>query len=212
MSELNERTGKRLKALLGEKNIKQYELAEKAGFTAQHISKLIKGKSRLTETTARCLSSVLGVRAEYLLCYDDYQTLQRKEENRYSHNDSGALLTWIIDDYVKPYSGDDLQTENYTHEWIITNNKTGDKYYCDAQAVTDFTKDILDYIQMRLEKNLLIKAKKITAKEEEKIYREHGKPYFSKSTVSDEPFNEEKISEQLQAFYNQFGHLKEYWK
>ena len=72
--ELNKLVGERLRKCIKEKNIKQSELASLSNFTEQHISKLVKGKSKLTTETARILARILEVRIEYLLYEDDFKT------------------------------------------------------------------------------------------------------------------------------------------
>lgn len=63
--------GKRLKKLCDENGITQMELANKVFISQQTISKIIKGKANLTETTARKISEVYpGYSFEWLMGYD----------------------------------------------------------------------------------------------------------------------------------------------
>lgn len=71
---LNILCGERLRKCIEKRKMKQKDVATAAHFTEQHISKIVKGKCKLTTDTARALSKVLDVRMEYLLYEDDYET------------------------------------------------------------------------------------------------------------------------------------------
>lgn len=97
---INPESGKRLSQLLSDHNIQQKELAAALNYTPQQVSRIIRGKDRLTEDFARRVveffspdkpvdmdscgqeefskyyDSVLfeTVRFEWLMCIDDYRT------------------------------------------------------------------------------------------------------------------------------------------
>lgn len=71
---LNQICAERLKQSIKSSGMKNNEVATEAGFTPQHISKLVNGKARLTADTARILANVLHVKEDYLLGEDDYPT------------------------------------------------------------------------------------------------------------------------------------------
>ncbi len=77
--EINPECGLRLKRLLRESGIKQIELAKKLNYEPQHVSSIITGKKRLTPETAYQVANMFHVRAEWLLCQDDYRTQEDKE-------------------------------------------------------------------------------------------------------------------------------------
>lgn len=77
--EINPECGLRLKRLLRERGIKQIELAKKLNYEPQHVSSIITGKRRLTPETAYQIANMFRVRAEWLLCQDDYRTQEDKE-------------------------------------------------------------------------------------------------------------------------------------
>lgn len=77
--EINPECGLRLKRLLRESGIKQIELAKKLNYEPQHVSSIITGKKRLTPETAYQVANMFHVRAEWLLCQDDYRTQDDKK-------------------------------------------------------------------------------------------------------------------------------------
>lgn len=79
--EINPECGLRLKWLLRENGIKQIELARKLNYEPQHVSSIITGRKRLTSETAYQIANMFHVRAEWLLCQDDYRTLEEKESS-----------------------------------------------------------------------------------------------------------------------------------
>ena len=74
--ELNPKHGKRLNECLNEKKMSQKELAEKSGYTKQYISYIVTGKKNMSVESAEIFANILHVRKEYLLCKDDYKTLE----------------------------------------------------------------------------------------------------------------------------------------
>ena len=79
--EINPECGLRLKWLLRESGIKQIELARKLNYEPQHVSSIITGRKRLTPETAYQIANMFHVRDEWLLCQDDYRTLEEKESS-----------------------------------------------------------------------------------------------------------------------------------
>lgn len=73
--EVNPIRGKRLKMLLTENGIDQQELADKIGYTKEHISYIINGRRNLTEEAAQAVVKQFpGTRIEWLMGYDDFKT------------------------------------------------------------------------------------------------------------------------------------------
>ena len=77
--EINPECGKRLRELLKESGIKQKELAKKLNYDPRHISNIITGKKRLTPETSYRIADMFHIRAEWLLCQDDYRTREEKD-------------------------------------------------------------------------------------------------------------------------------------
>lgn len=73
--EVNPIRGKRLKMLLTENGIDQQELADKIGYTKEHISYIINGRRNLTEEAAQAVVKQFpDTRIEWLMGYDDFKT------------------------------------------------------------------------------------------------------------------------------------------
>ena len=77
--EVNPECGGRLRELLRESGIKQKELAKKLNYDPRHISNIITGKKRLTPETSYRIADMFHIRAEWLLCQDDYRTQEEKD-------------------------------------------------------------------------------------------------------------------------------------
>lgn len=108
--ELNIICGDRLRKCIKKKNMTQKDVAAAAHFTEQHISNIKRGVCKLTTDTARALSDVLGVRMEYLLCEDDYETkLDYYLSSIKSMEETANCLCKILD--CKGYS---LHHDKYT--------------------------------------------------------------------------------------------------
>lgn len=80
-TEINPECGKRVAEWIEFAGITQKRLAKDLAYTPQQISRIVQGKSRLTEEVARKIvglykpDSVLDqFRYEYLMCYDDVRT------------------------------------------------------------------------------------------------------------------------------------------
>ncbi|WP_460644493.1 helix-turn-helix domain-containing protein [Lacrimispora brassicae] len=97
MEELNKKIGNRLRECLDNSSITQKQLAEDTGYTPQYISNIIVGKKRLSAEAARCISKILHVRVEYLLCEDDYMTNQHWWSKRHElFENQGNILESLV--------------------------------------------------------------------------------------------------------------------
>lgn len=77
--EINPIRGERLKMLLNENGVDQKELADKIGYTKEHISYIINGRRNLTEDAAKLIVRHFpGTRIEWLMGYDDFLTNYEK--------------------------------------------------------------------------------------------------------------------------------------
>lgn len=97
-SEMNKKIGSRLKSYLREKNLKQSELADILGYGSgeRYISLIVNGKRSLTQEKAEIIAKKIPpVRAEWLMCRDDYKT----EEDRNAA---------IEKDYLERYKAEKL--------------------------------------------------------------------------------------------------------
>lgn len=82
--EINPKCGERLSEWLTEAHMTQANLAEKIGYTQQHISNIIRGKKNMTPDFAQLVSEkapklingadFICVRTQWLLCMDEFKT------------------------------------------------------------------------------------------------------------------------------------------
>ncbi len=82
--ELNKEHGKRLRECLIDAGMTQKELAEKANYTPQFISNVIKGKRNMSLQSAEIFAEILHVQAGYLLGTDVIKTSDSLAANRVS--------------------------------------------------------------------------------------------------------------------------------
>lgn len=74
-TEVNPIRGERLRSLLKKHNMEQQELADKIGYTKEHISYIVNGKRNLTQEAAESIVKLFpGIRVGWLLGYDDFET------------------------------------------------------------------------------------------------------------------------------------------
>lgn len=74
-TKINTIRGERLKILLSEKGISQKDLAEKIGYTKEHVSYIVNGRRNLTADAAELIVKLFSpVRFEWLMGYDDFKT------------------------------------------------------------------------------------------------------------------------------------------
>lgn len=78
--ELNPEQGIRLRECLKDKRMSQKELSEKSGYTPQHINNVIGGTRNMSQESAEAFGHILGVRKEYLLCWDNHKTTNDRED------------------------------------------------------------------------------------------------------------------------------------
>lgn len=78
--ELNPEQGNRLRECLKDKRMSQKELSEKSGYTPQHINNVIGGTRNMSQESAETFAHILGVRKEYLLCWDNHKTTNEQED------------------------------------------------------------------------------------------------------------------------------------
>lgn len=92
-TEINTIRGKRLRTLLLENNMDQKLLAEKIGYTKEHISYIINGRRNLTADAAELIVKLFPtIRFEWLMGYDNFKT-----EEDFKSEPIRKLLTTVCD-------------------------------------------------------------------------------------------------------------------
>lgn len=72
--------GKRFKQLAKENGMTRDKLSEIIGYVPTHISRLWSGKNTIPDDVAQILAKTFGVRKEYILCIDDFRTIEEMIE------------------------------------------------------------------------------------------------------------------------------------
>lgn len=128
--EINPQSGKRLSALLDERNMQQKALAAALHYSPQQISRIITGKDRLTEEFAHKVVALFKtgnletdlfdtVRYEWLMCYDDFKTVwERMRSISSGKSEIRALITRLIElcGYEIVQKEYPVDTKNFTKE------------------------------------------------------------------------------------------------
>lgn len=74
-TEVNPIRGERLRSLLEKHGMEQQELANKIGYTKEHISYIVNGKRNLTQEAAEAIVKIFPkTRIGWLLGYEDFET------------------------------------------------------------------------------------------------------------------------------------------
>lgn len=77
---LNNLCGERLRQCLEASHMTQKELSEQTNYSAQYISYIVTGKRSASAEALIIFAKVLNVRKEYLLCEDDYRTIEEEQQ------------------------------------------------------------------------------------------------------------------------------------
>lgn len=123
--EINPKSGKRVKDWLDEAGIKQKELATRINWTQQNISKVIKGRTRLTPERAKDIADKVPnkdgdhVFADYLLGNIDVKTEKELIHNQFSSLYKRADL---VSDLIESLG------YNLSHKEILSKNEDGEFY------------------------------------------------------------------------------------
>ena len=96
--EINPEQGNRLNKCIKYRNMTKKELAQKANYTPQQISKIVNGHSRLTNEAAIIFAKVLDIDLKYLLLESRYMTAEEKaEDRRQSYSKREQLYLQILE-------------------------------------------------------------------------------------------------------------------
>lgn len=94
-TEINPVRGERLKELLAENNITQKDLAEKIGYSKEHISFVVVGKRNMPEEMAKIISRHFPyVRFEWLMGYDNFKTEDDKAKHDLLAERENEIEVW----------------------------------------------------------------------------------------------------------------------
>ena len=118
---LNNEQGNRLRECLNAKGMTQKQLAEKSGYTPQHINNVIGGTRNMSPQSAEVFAEILEIRKEYLLCQDNFKTFNTITEYVCKSLDASndAIITLlnfagihIAGGVIECESGDTFTTSN----------------------------------------------------------------------------------------------------
>lgn len=144
---LNPKCGKRLSECRAEKNITQEQLAEKTGYSIQHISYIECGKRNLSLDAANAFSKILDVRTEYLLCEDDCKTIDEFASSLFNKGPISELLA-ILGLEVTKYEYEPMEDKKMTPE----DKAAFDEEMRKIQAIVDEVREFASFKIQRLNK------------------------------------------------------------
>lgn len=94
-TEINPVRGEHLKELLAENHITQKELAERIGYSKEHISFVVVGKRNMPEEMAKTISRYFPyARFEWLMGYDDFKTEDDKAKHDLLAERENEVKVW----------------------------------------------------------------------------------------------------------------------
>ena len=141
----------RLQQLFKETGWTQKKLASMCGYTPQYIGDLLNGKKPIQKDCAVPLSKCLGVRIEYLLCYDDYKTERERVLNNMTRLGSQSilfeeLLKSLGNKIVREESEDPLNDIITITDTLSFDHKISEKEFDILQ------KEIFDFIEFKIDR------------------------------------------------------------
>lgn len=154
--EINKIRGERLRQLLSERGIDQKDLADKIGYTAEHISYVVNGKRNLTEDAARSIVNLFPpTRFEWLMGYDDYMTMSDLISHHTGNKSDRIDLVFKLLE-LHGYAINDITSEMPTHaedgmEWKETTYsfaKNGRTRFFKSNELMNLIQQIDDYVEM----------------------------------------------------------------
>lgn len=183
--EVNQECGQRLKLLLKERNVTQKDLAARLGYEPQHISNIVRGNRRLTGDFADRLTRELfpDIRANWLLCRDDFKTQVEKELAAKAEWEAGQETARLHDnafrlfiDGIEDKSGVGLHSQGVDSligEYIVVTDKTGKAVGAVPDEAFDKMREELEHYASYLV-NLLVKNDMVSLPVSKKGGVEHG--------------------------------------
>ncbi len=128
--------------------LKQRQLADAASYTAPYINSIEKGKKSLTVEAGKHLADVLHCRYEYLMCIDDYETVEQL-----AAAEQNISRTLYAIDKAMFYNG----------AWVIYTDTDPEKTYVLDKAtsvitafprkvIDGFAEEIMDYIAWKYDR------------------------------------------------------------
>lgn len=101
-SSSNPESGKRIKKLLKKNKITQSNFAAQIPISEKHLSQIVTGRRNLTRDIAERIASLFpGVRAEWLLCLDNWET----EAEVQAAQDEIANTAWVETEALDAFAG-----------------------------------------------------------------------------------------------------------
>lgn len=163
--EKSKEIGKRLKAEAHKRNIKNQDMADLIGYSSgKQISPIYQGRFQITEDRIDILCKEWGVRKNYLLCIDDWET--EEEMLIYSKNidinSLKACLTYLetLGLRLTPYVSSYLPLTSIKANWEMLidyfTEETIDSLLCEY----DFTLPPADFRKQYFSKNVVVHWKK----------------------------------------------------
>lgn len=151
----------------GHGDMSKQELADKAGYTPEYISRLFSGERKISDDAAKTLAKVLGVREEYLLLKDDYMrksdfALLLQAADSYAGMIQSALVdegylytgagTLDLPDFAEVLQDKFISDACSNHERIIVNAEEETFIQLSETEYKEFCDDLSAYIQFKVQR------------------------------------------------------------
>lgn len=195
---INIECGKRLKECRMAVGLSQKEFAELVNYSVQQICYIENGKRALSAEAATVFAEKLGgIRPEYLLCKDNFLYNRNVSEEKTLRDETNNTASDIfycigyklleIDESEDEASG---KIDKYTGKPLrlrkasVLQTPEEKFYYMENDTLSELIDDVLDYLQMRLEKKYIPKCSEATGKQLEAAgLTTEGKPIPKKLII-----------------------------
>ena len=140
--EINKIRGKRLGELLSENGMGQKELAEKIGYSPEHISYIINGRRNLTQDAAESIVKIFpGVRVGWLLGYDNSKTDLDAVEHVVKAKTDNLKAAQILFEFAAKNLGYEIQWQDR-----ISGGSEDILYFSNPLSYEEFEREICFYL------------------------------------------------------------------
>ena len=155
--EINAEAGKRVKIVRERAKLTRTELAKRCFVSQSLISSVESGARRLTDSLARSIGEVCGVRLQYLLCIDEYPT--EDERKRQMQTEVEALLKKrdFAEEWFDSFIGAIAEQLDYafsTDEGYSFTRSDGREVEIPEASYKAMREEFFDFAAFALERNL----------------------------------------------------------
>lgn len=154
--------GERLKELLEKHGVSQEELAERIGYSKEHISYIVNGKRNLTADAAEAIANIFKtVSVEWLLGFSPYMNAAEHFVKALDDMDREASTLFTGFSAFATLAGYSISTENISGKGTISEYFSSTKEYCkiskgekqvclSLEEMNRFENEVYDFVELKI--------------------------------------------------------------